>query len=129
MKKETTLWIANAEQDFKTVEILLQSNEGPPGLICFHCQQSAEKYIKAFLVERNIEFPRTHDLLILIEGYLLPINGAFRQIIPVATDITDFATSTRYPDSEEDLDIFVARDAYKAMIEIKAFILSKINSD
>ena len=81
MKKETNLWIANAEQDFTTVEILL------------------------------------------------PINGAFREIIPAATDLTDFATSTRYPVSEEDVDIFVARDAYKAMIEIKSFVLSKINSD
>jgi HEPN domain-containing protein len=129
MKKETTFWIAKAEQDFKTVEILLQNNEGPPGIICFHCQQSAEKYIKAFLVEKNIEFPRTHDLLLLVEGYILPVNGTFREIIRVATDLTDFATSTRYPDSDDDLDIITARDAYQAMIEIKSFILSKINSD
>jgi len=129
MKKETSLWIAKAEQDFKTVDILLQSNEGPPGIICFHCQQSAEKYIKAFLIEKNVEFPRTHDLLLLIEKYLLPVYEVVREIIPAATDLTDFATSTRYPDSEEDLDIIAARDAYKAMIEIKSFILSKINSD
>lgn len=129
MKKETTFWITKAEQDFKTVEILLQSNEGPPGIICFHCQQSAEKYVKAFLVEKNIDFPRTHDILLLIERYLLQAYGVFREIIPAATDLTDFATSTRYPDSEEDLDIIAAHDAYKAMIEIKSFILSKINSD
>ncbi len=48
MRPETKLWIEKVNQDVKTVEILLQSNEGPPGIICFHCQQAAEKLLKAF---------------------------------------------------------------------------------
>jgi HEPN domain-containing protein len=34
---------------------------------CFHCQQAAEKYLKAFLVRHQIEFPKTHNLGELLE--------------------------------------------------------------
>ena len=129
MKEETRLWFEKAEQDFKTVEILLQSNEGPPGIICFHCQQAVEKFLKAFLVERDVEFLKTHDLLQLIEGYMIPIYDSFREIIPAATNLTEYSTSTRYPDSGEEMDIVAAREAYKAMIEIKSIVLAKLNKD
>jgi HEPN domain-containing protein len=129
MRPETNLWVEKANQDFKTVEILLQSNEGPPGIICFHCQQTAEKLLKAFLVGKSIEFPRSHDLLLLIERYILPVDKSFQNVIPAATELTGFATSTRYPDMDDQLDINTAREAYKSMLEIKSFVLGKINLD
>ena len=36
-------------------------------IVGFHCQQAAEKYLKAFLTHSRIEFPRTHDLKALLE--------------------------------------------------------------
>jgi len=129
MRPETNLWIEKAFQDFKTVEILLQSNDGPPGIICFHCQQAAEKFLKAFLVEKNVEFPRSHDLLLLIEKYIFPVDETFQEIIPAAAELTGFATSTRYPDIDDDLDVQIAREACTMMIEIKSFVLEKINID
>jgi len=126
MRQETNLWIGKAKQDFKTVEILLQSNDGPPGIICFHCQQAAEKFLKAFLVENQIEFPRSHDLILLIEKYILPVDDSFHGLIAAATELTGFATSTRYPEIDDDLDIRIAREAYASMNEIKSFVLDKI---
>ena len=32
-------------------------------IICYHCQQAAEKYLKGFLVSKYIPFEKTHDLL------------------------------------------------------------------
>ncbi|MEI7982227.1 MAG: HEPN domain-containing protein [Bacteroidota bacterium] len=126
MRPETNLWIEKANQDAKTVEILIQSKEGPPEIICFHCQQAAEKFLKAFLIDKNIDFPRTHDLLMLIEKYILPFDGTFHEVITSATEITGYATSTRYPDLDDEFDINAAHEAYQAMTEIKAFILGKI---
>jgi HEPN domain-containing protein len=40
---------------------------------CFHCQQSAEKYLKARLEEAGIMSPRTHDLKNLLP-LLLPVE-------------------------------------------------------
>ncbi len=64
-------WFKKADEDLYSAQQLLKS-EGylSISVICFHCQQAAEKYLKGFLVYRNIEFKKTHDLL-----YLLSLLG------------------------------------------------------
>lgn len=43
-------WVAKSESDFAAADLLLHAGEFPiPDAACFHCQQSAEKYLKAFL--------------------------------------------------------------------------------
>ena len=42
-------------------------------MVCFHCQQSVEKYLKARLEEAAISFPKTHDLENLLM-LLLPLE-------------------------------------------------------
>jgi len=61
------LWIEKAKEDWGTVEILRESEYCPKGVICFHCQQYAEKLLKALLTASGIEFPKTHDLRRLIQ--------------------------------------------------------------
>jgi HEPN domain-containing protein len=41
---------------------LLDANEIFPDIICFYAQQAAEKYLKAYLVFLEKEFPKTHAL-------------------------------------------------------------------
>jgi HEPN domain-containing protein len=36
------------------------------GIVYFHCQQSAEKYLKARLEEAGIHFPKMHDLEVVL---------------------------------------------------------------
>ena len=59
-------WVEKAEDDCYSAELLLRAGEHPmPGNSCFHSQQCAEKYLKTFLVENEIDFPRSHQLLVL----------------------------------------------------------------
>jgi len=60
-------WVAKAEQDIKASEALLEAE--PPFLYpsCFHAQQAAEKYLKAFLTWHQIEFPKTHAIEQLLD--------------------------------------------------------------
>jgi HEPN domain-containing protein len=37
------------------------------GQVVFHSQQAIEKYLKSYLVENNVSFPKTHDLPTLYE--------------------------------------------------------------
>jgi HEPN domain-containing protein len=60
-------WIQLAELDFSLAEELLEGGARHPLAIAFHSQQAAEKYLKALLVERQLEFPKTHDLGRLIQ--------------------------------------------------------------
>ncbi len=64
--------------------------------ICFHTQQCAEKYIKAFLEEQNIAFQKTHDLvgLVNLSGGLLPELDPLR---PQLAHLSTFGVTTRYP--------------------------------
>ena len=64
MNELTAEWLEKGEQDFVSADILLHAGEFPiPDTACFHCQQFAEKYLKAFLQEHQIEFERRHDLM------------------------------------------------------------------
>jgi HEPN domain-containing protein len=66
-------------------------------LVCFHCQQSAEKYLKALLIEWGLPCPKTHrleDLLIL----LLPHDASLKNLRRSLVALTRFAVDYRYPD-------------------------------
>lgn len=73
---------------------------GIPGIwiehLCFDAQQAAEMALKALLVERRVNFPKTHTLpflLALVEqaGFSIP-DHARR-----AKTLTPYAVRTRYP--------------------------------
>lgn len=67
MKPLTRDRVKKAENDFKVAsQILRRRKDIVPDAACFFCQQSVEKYLKARLIEAAIAFPRTHDLLQLL---------------------------------------------------------------
>jgi HEPN domain-containing protein len=63
--------------------------------VCFHCQQSAEKYLKALLKEARVRIPRTHELVALLS--LLPPHYSLRGFRRGLEFLTRFAIETRYP--------------------------------
>ena len=96
MKRETGRWIRKAEADFEGANELALADRPLPDLICFHCQQAAEKYLKAQLVERGESFPKTHrleDLLLL----LLPHEGTLKKLRRALVALTRYAVDYRYP--------------------------------
>jgi HEPN domain-containing protein len=55
--------LAKAENDLKTAAHTLKLGaDCPTDAVCFHAQQTVEKYLKALLVLRGIDFPKTHDI-------------------------------------------------------------------
>lgn len=74
--------------------------EAPWDYMCFDAQQAAEKAIKAILVLRSIEFPRTHEL-----GELLALLHQAGEQIPEdvwrAQELSGYATHARYPGGEQ----------------------------
>jgi HEPN domain-containing protein len=69
-----------------------RSNDG----VCFHCQQAAEKYLKALMQELALAIPRTHaleDFLNLLHPHHPTLNSCRRGL----TFLTTFAVETRYP--------------------------------
>ncbi len=129
MKEETKLWIEKAEQDVNVAEILVANERPLFEMVCFHCQQAAEKFLKAFLVEHEVEFQRTHDLVLLIQQYISLIDESFSKIQEDALELSEFAVATRYPDFPLEIDRPVADDAVIRMKRIRDFVLQKISTD
>jgi len=89
-------WLFRANKDIAVIENLSGSEpELYASTICFHAQQAVEKFLKAFLVYYDIDFPKTHDLDFL----LLECKKINDKIFDIDLgSLTDFGVSIRYPD-------------------------------
>jgi HEPN domain-containing protein len=58
-------WLDRARKDLAASDVLLKEGFEDYENVGFHAQQAAEKFIKAFLVRHQIEFPKTHDIVLL----------------------------------------------------------------
>jgi len=96
MKKLTAEWVRKAEEDYH-VAVQIHRGHGPfHNAVCFHGQQSVEKYLKALMEERGLSVPKTHDLDDLCT-LLLPHHVSLRSFRRGLVFLTRFAVETRYP--------------------------------
>lgn len=56
-------WLNRAEEDFDFAAANLKEENEFYAQICFHFHQSAEKYLKAFIVAYDLEFGKLHNLM------------------------------------------------------------------
>ena len=96
-------WLHLANADFQSAEVLLAHD--PPLLYpsCFHSQQAAEKYLKAYLTWHQIEFPKTHsiaELLALTES----VDSDLSSQLSTACALTPYGVEIRYPKEEPEPD-------------------------
>src|SRR5436190_22698792 len=97
MKPATREWVKKAENDFKAAcQLLSRRKDIVPDAACVFCQQCVEKYLKARLLEAGIPFPRTHDLLQLLNA-CLPFEPLWSGYAKVVDAMTDYAVDFRYP--------------------------------
>jgi HEPN domain-containing protein len=117
-------WVTKADEDFYSADILLHSVDVPlVNTACFHCQQCAEKYLKAFLTEHLIRFERTHVLMDLLE-LCLPVDKDFSRIANDLGSLQGYAVAIRYPGATATVKL--AEDAFKAAKRIRAFVRKKL---
>jgi HEPN domain-containing protein len=73
-------------------------SDEPPILdtAAYHCQQAAEKALKAFLALHEVQFSKIHLLLPLVEQSI-DVDPDFAQLREAVETLTPFATVFRYP--------------------------------
>src|SRR5260370_2020297 len=96
MKKSTWEWVKKAEADHQAAVRLAGGREPFHDQVCFHCQQSAEKYLKALLEELGLSIPKIHNLGDILD-LLLPHHGGLPSFRRGVIFLSDFAVRTRYP--------------------------------
>lgn len=97
MKPLTVEWVEKAEGDYITANREYRARKTPNyDAACFHCQQCAEKYLKALLQEADIPFGKTHNLIGLLD-LLLPIDSSWDLLRTDLQALGVFAVYVRYP--------------------------------
>jgi HEPN domain-containing protein len=127
MNALTIEWVEKAEGDFATAGRELRARRYPNyDAACLHAQQVAEKYLKAFLQEHGRTFPKTHNLVELLELCLVvdPDLEVQRNRLIV---LDRYAVRYRYPGDAADKD--EARDAYGTARMLRIFFRAKLGLD
>ena len=89
-------WIEYAGEDIRLAKHALKIKSSCPyKLIAYHAQQCAEKYLKAFLALKKIDFPYTHNIALLIE--ICSPLAHWAKDLQGAESLTPYAITARYP--------------------------------
>ena len=114
-------WVEYAEQDWEAAKLLLRGKKPLTTSVCFHAQQAAEKYLKAMLVAKKTDFPKTHDLSTL--DLLCTRAGILTGFSPtLLTILSDHAVASRYPGDEPTIED--AKESIEIAKSIRAFARS-----
>ena len=95
---EAQVWMVKAWRDLETARRAV--NTEPPfyDIAAYHCQQAAEKAVKAFLVHHAKPHERTHDIEVLI-ALAGEVDPSFSELNEAADALTPYATRFRYPNA------------------------------
>ena len=129
MQEITAEWVDKAESDFAVAHRAIRRYAAEPPIVdavCFHSQQCVEKYLKAFLQENNIRFPRAHPLEPLLE-MCLSLDEAFEQFREDVVQVDGYAVVIRYPGVKVTDEM--AEAALAAATRVRAFIRVKLGLD
>ncbi len=125
MNEIAARWMKKAEEDLKVIghELKLGEEEAAAGAVCFHAQQAAEKYLKAFLIENGKSVGKTHDIALLIK-LCAEFDPGFEKI--EATELNYYAVKIRYPDDIDEPDFKQAVKCGRKAGEIIDFVKGKL---
>ena len=114
VKDRSSDWFAFAKMDLGAAEHLLTMRPVPVEIICYHCEQAAEKLLKGVLAAFNTEPPKTHDLVQLCK-LCSEKDTRYAELADACIELTPYGVQVRYP-SDLELD---DRDVACALRECK----------
>lgn len=124
LKELVEQWLIKADHDLLIVERDIRNEAPLTDIICFHCQQAAEKYLKAFLVSKLSVPQRTHDIRTIINE-CCKLDPNFEKLNSCSY-LSNYAVESRYPDNYYLPDKEETGKAYSDAKSIKDFVVSRI---
>lgn len=118
-------WCTIAERDLLTARQGLDMPEVVRETVCYHLQQTAEKYLKAYLVKHQVEFSKSHNIMYLL-NLCATIDPAFAIELADADMLTDYAVEIRYPDDWYVPDIEETNRALELAMKVRDFVLKRL---
>src|ERR1035437_9828956 len=93
----------------------------------FHAQQAVEKFMKAFLVRHQAEFPKTHNISVLRELMAKVDEKLSDQFVPMEV-LTAYGVEYRYPGVYDSVSPQQGKEALVLAEKARDLILSKLES-
>lgn len=116
-------WLRKAESDLVNAEMCLEAGRALD-TACFHAQQAAEKFLKAYLTAYEVDFPFVHNLEKLVE-LCAQRDSDFLTIKLLGQELTPYAVELRYDDEFWPTAETVAQ-ALNAALTIKEFVVKRL---
>ena len=124
MREIAEEWVFKAEDDYRSAKALLYEIESPiVDTACFHCQQTAEKYLKAFLEEHEVDFPRHHNVMKLLD-MCVRIDDKFQSLRTDLQSLGNYAVTIRYPGLR--VPFALGEEAFETATRIRNFVRRKL---
>ena len=89
-------WLTRANHDLRSARALASLEDPLLDTAIYHCQQTAEKSVKAWLQSKDDPFPKTHDIEDLVEQ-ASSIHPDFGKLAKAASILTPYVSAFRYP--------------------------------
>lgn len=118
-------WLHIAERNLALAKNIMEDEDILTDSACYNCQQAAEKYLKAFLTYHQIDFPKTHSMVALID-LCANKDNSFNDISDEADSLTDYAVEIRYPDDWYEPTLAETKKAFSIALKIKKLVLEKL---
>ncbi len=126
--EETIAWLDKADEDLRAARVLAEAHEPLLESAVFHCQQAAEKALKAFLVWHDVLFRRTHSLEEIGEQ-CLQIDAGLMDLVDEVAPLGEYAWRYRYPGEAEYLGLDEVKDALDVSSRVLLAVKERLDSD
>ena len=121
-------WLRFARENILFAHSGMKEDYAPYHTICFLCQGSAEKYLKAFLIWKGWELKKIHDMGDLL-AFCIEFEPGFEDLKEECGLLNEYITEARYPDDLpfEDIGENEAREALEAADKIEEFVSKRMS--
>jgi HEPN domain-containing protein len=121
-------WLIKSQRDIGSARRLMEGDDPYLDTAVYHCQQAAEKALKAYLIAQDIVFEKTHNLVALIAA-CVPLEPGFSQLEEPAALLTPYATAFRYPGDVLEPEPAEAEEALAAAVVFITFVHQLLADD
>ena len=118
-------WLIKARHDLATARKLAADPDPYLDTAIYHCQQTAEKAVKGFLVFHGQRFEKTHHIPLLV-SLATPFAPEFSAWLEAAERLTPYAAAFRYPGEILEPDRAEFEMALEAAEGLYKFVLSQL---
>ncbi len=120
LKELLLQWKLKADNDIQTIINEIESQKPVTDSICYHSQQSVEKYLKLFLVSNSLEPLKTHNIRVLRKE-CEKLHPSFSELCEIDY-LSEYSVELRYPDNFRVPEMDEALEAYRLACKVQAFV-------